>query len=229
MNLNDTLIVSDLHKAYPTPTEPLPILRGVSLTLRVGEALSLVGPSGSGKSTLLNILGTLDTPTSGQVTLGDVNPFALNASELARFRSERIGFVFQDHHLLPQCTALENILISRLAQQRASQEDVDRAKMLLKHVGLESRSGHLPAELSGGERQRVSVARALMNQPSLLLCDEPTGSLDAKSGAAIADLILSLATDARVILITVTHSRELAGRFGRKMRMDDGRLLEDAA
>lgn len=229
MNLNNTLIVSDLHKAYPTPNEPLPILRGVSLTLRGGEALSLVGPSGSGKSTLLNILGTLDTPTSGQITLGDVNPFTLSANELAKFRSERIGFVFQDHHLLPQCTALENILISRLAQQRATHEDVDRARMLLKHVGLEARAGHLPAELSGGERQRVSVARALMNQPSLLLCDEPTGSLDAKSGAAIADMILSLASDARLILITVTHSTELAGRFGKKMRMDDGRLLEDAA
>lgn len=228
MKLNDTLIVDDLHKAYPTPTEPLPILRGVSLTLRVGEALSLVGPSGSGKSTLLNILGTLDTPTSGSVTLGDINPFTLSASELARFRSERVGFVFQDHHLLPQCTALENILVARLAQQRASQEDVDRANLLLKHVGLESRARHLPAELSGGERQRVSVARALMNQPSLLLCDEPTGSLDAKSGAAIADLILSLAADARLILITVTHSNDLAGRFGKKMRMDDGRLVEEA-
>jgi lipoprotein-releasing system ATP-binding protein len=205
------------------------VLRGVNLSLNVGDAMAIVGPSGSGKSTLLNILGTLDQPTTGMVKLGDVDPFQLSDRDLATFRSRRIGFVFQDHHLLPQCTAAENVLISRLAQKRIEQTDIDRAMQLLNQVGLESRARHLPAELSGGERQRVSVARALMNQPTVLLCDEPTGSLDAKSGNAVADLILSLAAEARVIVVAVTHSMELAGRFRHRMRMDDGHLREDAS
>jgi lipoprotein-releasing system ATP-binding protein len=219
-----TLQVNDLHKHYPTLTEPLVVLRGVSLALSPGDAVAIVGPSGSGKSTLLNILGTLDRPTAGSVRLGDVDPFALSSNELSRFRSERIGFVFQDHHLLPQCSALENVLLARLALGSVQQEHVDRASELLRHVGLESRLAHLPAELSGGERQRVAVARALMNRPTLLLCDEPTGSLDANTGRAVADLIFSLASETRVILIAVTHSAELANRCRKVMRMELGRL-----
>src|SRR5690349_3579318 len=187
------LEVRDLAKQYSTPAEPLVVLRGVNLSLAAGDALSIAGPSGSGKSTLLNILGTLDQPTSGSVRLDDVDPFSLAPDKLARFRSERIGFVFQEHHLLPQCSALENVLIARLAQGSVQQADIDRATRLLKQVGLESRASHLPSELSGGERQRVAVARALMNRPAMLLCDEPTGSLDASTGQSVADLIFSIA------------------------------------
>jgi lipoprotein-releasing system ATP-binding protein len=229
MNNPARLEVRDLCKEYPTPAEPLVVLRGVSLTLAPGETLAIVGPSGSGKSTLLNILGTLDHPTSGSVLLGDANPFALSATDLAKFRFQRVGFIFQDHHLLPQCTALENVLLARLASRRLSNGDSERAMDLLRQVGLGSRATHLPAELSGGERQRVSVARALMNQPALLLCDEPTGSLDATTGRAVADLIFSLAAQTNLILVAVTHSLELAARFSRRMRMEDGHLREDVA
>jgi lipoprotein-releasing system ATP-binding protein len=224
MNDGASLEVRDLHKQYPTPTEPLVVLRGVNLTLNAGEALAIVGPSGSGKSTLLNILGTLDQPSSGSVRLGDVDPFNLPADRLAQFRSQRVGFVFQEHHLLPQCTAAENVLIPRLALGRIAAPDIDRANDLLRQVGLESRATHVPSELSGGERQRVAVARAMMNQPTRLLCDEPTGSLDTKSGRAVADLIFSLAAQKQMILIAVTHSQELAGRFQLRMMMDDGQL-----
>lgn len=222
----ESLKVTDLRKEYPTPSEPLVVLRGVNLSLDPGDTLSIVGPSGSGKSTLLNILGTLDEPTGGSVRLGNVNPFDLSAADLAGFRSRSVGFIFQDHHLLPPCTALENVLIPKLAVGAVSGKDIDRGRMLLKEVGLEGRMTHLPAELSGGERQRVSVARALMNSPSLLLCDEPTGSLDATTGRAVADLIFTLAGQMKLILIAVTHSAELAGRFGKRMQMQDGTLRE---
>jgi lipoprotein-releasing system ATP-binding protein len=218
------LTVSNLHKQYPTPNDPLVVLRGVNLNLSPGQRLAIVGPSGSGKSTLLNIVGTLDTPTSGSVQLAGVDPFSLNAKDLARFRSQSIGFIFQDHHLLPQCTALENVLLPRLALGKTTEEDRRRAVELLGQVGLAQRVTHLPAELSGGERQRVAIARALINRPALLLCDEPTGNLDAKTADTIADLLLSLSRD--TILIGVTHSPHLAERFGRSMRMTDGELLE---
>ena len=223
-----TLRVSELHQAYPTPTDPLVVLRGVSLSMRPGESLAIVGPSGSGKSTLLNILGTLDRPTSGTVMLADVNPFTLTPSELARFRAERIGFVFQDHHLLPQCTAVENVLLPRLALGRVSAEDAGRAQHLLDKVGVASRSNHRPGELSGGERQRVAVARALMNRPSLLLADEPTGNLDAASSEAVGDLLADVTREAAAILIVVTHSAALARRFDRRMRMSAHELHDDA-
>jgi lipoprotein-releasing system ATP-binding protein len=226
MNPPATLEVRDLRKQYPTPAEPLVVLAGVNLSLRAGEALAIVGPSGSGKSTLLNILGTLDQPTSGTVQVCGVNPFELSAGELARFRGERVGFVFQDHHLLPQCTALENVLIARLAANKVGSDDVDRARQFLRQVGMDARATHLPAELSGGERQRVAVARALMNQPALLLCDEPTGSLDASTGRAVADTIFAMAAQTNVILIAVTHSTELAARFGRRMHMHECTLRE---
>ena len=222
-----TLAVTDLHKEYPTPTDPLVVLRGVSFTVSAGDRIAIIGPSGSGKSTLLNIIGALDTPTSGSVTLAGVNPFSLKPKVLARFRGEKIGFVFQDHHLLPQCNALENVMIPRLALGSVSKSDSDRAAELLNLVGLETRSAHLPAELSGGERQRVAIARALMNSPLLLLCDEPTGNLDAKNGQAVGELLTSLATKTGAILIVVTHSPALAEMFPKKLGMMDGQLKSE--
>jgi lipoprotein-releasing system ATP-binding protein len=220
-----SLRISDLHKEYPTPAEPLSVLRGVSLDLVSGDSLAIVGPSGSGKSTLLSILGTLDRPTRGQVLLAGMDPFSLSPNELAGFRSRKIGFVFQDHHLLPQCTALENVLLARLAAGRVGPEDVARGKELLGRVGLADRLTHLPSELSGGERQRVAIARALTNRPALLLCDEPTGNLDSRTSAVIGALLKELAAESQAILIVVTHSAALAETFRSKMRMEDGRLM----
>jgi ABC-type lipoprotein export system ATPase subunit/glycosyltransferase involved in cell wall biosynthesis len=218
------LVVSDVWKEYPTPAEPLVVLRGVSFQIAPGETLAIVGPSGSGKSTLLNILGTLDRPTRGSVRLGEVDPFVLGGGQLACFRSEKVGFIFQDHHLLPQLTAAENVMIAKLAMGRVTNADASRAKDLLGMVGLAERTGHLPSELSGGERQRVAIARALMNGPQLLLCDEPTGNLDTKASQAVGDLLLRLAAETHAILITVTHSPSLAELFSRQMRMTDGVL-----
>ena len=217
------LVVTDLRKEYPTPAEPLVVLKGLSLRVSAGERIAILGASGSGKSTFLNILGTLDSPTAGSVRLGEVDPFALSPKQLAAFRSRSIGFVFQDHHLLPQCTALENVLLPRLALSKTTEADGLRARELLERVGLSARATHLPAELSGGERQRVAIARALMNSPALILADEPTGNLDSKTADSIADLLLSVAKD--VILIAVTHSAALADRFGRKIRMADGEVV----
>jgi lipoprotein-releasing system ATP-binding protein len=222
-----TLLATDVHKSYPTPAEPLVVLRGVSLMLKPGESLAIVGPSGSGKSTLLNVLGTLERPTSGSVTLGGTDPFSLGAADLARFRSERIGFIFQDHHLLPQCTALENVLLPTLAcGGKSSKDDSTRAAQLLEQVGLSGRVTHMPSELSGGERQRVAVARALMNRPPLLLCDEPTGNLDAKNAGAIGELLRSVAGQSDATLVVVTHSAALAEMFARRAQMSDGVLVE---
>ncbi len=200
------------------------MLRGVSFDLSPGDRVAIIGPSGSGKSTLLNILGTLDTPTAGTVAVAGVDPFALKPKELARFRGKHIGFIFQDHHLLPQCNALENVLVARLALGSVSQKDTDAAAELLRQVGLEGRATHLPAELSGGERQRVAIARALMNSPRLLLCDEPTGNLDTQTGHAIGELLVTLAAKSQAMLIAVTHSPALAEMFPRKLGMVDGRL-----
>jgi lipoprotein-releasing system ATP-binding protein len=219
------LTATDVHKSYSTPAEPLAVLRGVSLALAAGESLAIVGPSGSGKSTLLNILGTLDRPTSGTVTLAGTDPFTLNAADLATFRATRVGFIFQDHHLLPQCTALENVLLPKLAAGKVTSDDSTRAAQLLEQVGLAGRASHLPAELSGGERQRVAVARSLMNRPPLLLCDEPTGNLDSKNAAAIGELLRNVARDSGAMLVVVTHSEALSETFDRRVRMADGVLV----
>ena len=221
------LSATDVRKEYPTPAEPLVVLRGITFSLSPGDKLAIIGPSGSGKSTLLNILGTLDEPTSGTFTLSGINPFTLKPKELAKFRSRRIGFVFQDHHLLPQCNALENVLMPRLALGSVGKEDQARASELLQQVGLEGRASHLPAELSGGERQRVAIARALINSPQLLLCDEPTGNLDTKTGSVIGELLTTLAQKTNAILIAVTHSVALAEMFPKKLSMRDG-LLENS-
>ncbi len=218
------LIVADVTKTYPTRAEPLHVLRGASFQLSAGENLAILGPSGCGKSTLLYIVGTLDSPTSGRVTLAATDPFQLDEPRLAAFRNRQIGFVFQDHHLLPQCSVLENVLVATLANGRPTREAVERAHMLLDRVGLADRLDHLPAELSGGERQRTAIARALVNRPALLLADEPTGNLDRTTSAAVAALMLELQAQERTMLVVVTHSLELAGRLERRMELNLGRL-----
>jgi len=221
-----SLIVQKLDKDYPTRTGPLAVLRGIDLTLERGEALAVMGPSGSGKSTLLHILGTLDTPTRGTFTLEGSNPFTLPEPELAKFRNRRIGFVFQDHHLLPQCSVFENVLLPTLVNPDRSASDAEKdAKALLERVGLGARLGHLPAELSGGERQRVAVARALIQKPLLLLADEPTGNLDRKNAQAIGQLLIELHAEQKTILIVVTHSAELAALLPQRREMNDGALV----
>lgn len=218
------LTIHDVCKSFPTRGQPLVVLEGASLTLEGGQNAAILGPSGSGKSTLLFIAGTLDTPTSGSVLLDGVDPFGLAEPEMARFRNEKIGFVFQDHYLLPQLSVLENVLIPALANGSPSLADVARAKSLVERVGLSNRLDHRPAELSGGERQRVGVARALLLKPALLLADEPTGNLDRKSAAAIGELLLEMQRSEQTMLLAVTHSVELASRFERRLELDEGRL-----
>lgn len=220
------LIVEEISKEFPTRAEPLVVLRGCSFELSPGENLAILGPSGSGKSTLLQIVGTLDRPTAGQVTLGGQSPFSLSEPRLAAFRNERIGFVFQDHHLLPQCSVLENVLIPTIAGGRTRPEDLERARMLVDRVGLADRSDHRPAELSGGERQRAAIARALIRRPALVLADEPTGNLDRTAAAAVGELLLELQALEKTMLVVVTHSLELAARFGRRVELDAGRLKD---
>lgn len=219
-----SLLVAHLAKDYPTRSGPLPVLRDVNLELRRGDALAIMGPSGSGKSTLLHILGTLDRPTAGTVRLEDTDPFALAERDLADYRNRRIGFVFQDHHLLPQCSVLENVLVPTLVSGGGRTAVSAWARQLLERVGLSERLEHRPAELSGGERQRVALARALVQKPALLLADEPTGNLDRKSAKAVGQLLLDLNHEQQTILIVVTHSPELAGVFPRTATMDDGTL-----
>ena len=222
-----SLSVRDLSKSYPTRGGDMPVLRGVNLTLAAGESAAIMGPSGSGKSTLLHILGTLDRPTAGRVELDGTDPFALPEAGLAGFRNSRIGFVFQDHHLLPQCTVLENVLIPTLVGEPADDATRARARQLLTRVGLHDRLDHRPAELSGGERQRAAVARALIRQPKLLLADEPTGNLDRKNAQLVGELLLELHREQQTVLVVVTHSQDLAKMFATRLEMDDGRL--DAA
>lgn len=222
-----TLDVQGVCKTYPTAAgASLEILDEVSFTLARGDNLAILGPSGSGKSTLLAIVGTLEPPTAGTVTLGSVDPFQLSAARLARFRSEQIGFVFQDHHLLPQCTVLENVLVPFLAEGKAGGEEVDRAEKLLARVGLSSRKLHRPAQLSGGEKQRVAIARALVREPLLVLADEPTGNLDQKTASEIADLLLELQQERDSMLIAVTHSEQLASKLSRRAQLVGGQLSE---
>jgi lipoprotein-releasing system ATP-binding protein len=195
----------------------------VSLTLAPGQSICIMGPSGSGKSTLLYVAGTLEPPTSGTVTLGGRDPFRLRDRELAAFRNREVGFVFQDHCLLPQCSVLENVLAPTLVAERRDGHR-ERAKALLDQVGLGERLDHRPAELSGGEKQRVAIARALVLKPALLLCDEPTGNLDAASAQTVAAMLLDLHQRESTILMLVTHSAELAARFADRRRLAEGQL-----
>src|SRR4051812_26994006 len=219
------LVVENIVKEYATPAEPLRILSGVSFSLRRGQNLAILGPSGSGKSTLLSIIGTLEPPSSGRVLLAGEDPAKLDEPELAEFRRENVGFVFQEHHLLPQCTVLENVLVPFLADGAATPDDQRRAIDLLERVGLGQRLTHRPAELSGGERQRVAIARALVREPTLLLADEPTGNLDRTTAETIARLLLELQAEKNAILVVVTHSDSLASRLQARMELDEGRLI----
>lgn len=216
------LTVEHVRKEYETYATTLPVLKDISFTLASGEALVVTGASGSGKTTLLNIVGSLDEPTSGSVRLGEVAVTGLAGAELADFRSRQVGFVFQDHHLLPQCTALENVMLPTLA--RPGKRDDSRAEALLERVGLTDRVHAYPAQLSGGERQRVAVARALVNDPPLLLCDEPTGNLDRETGEQVIALFKELAAERGTMLIVVTHNLEFARRFSRCAELHDGAL-----
>jgi lipoprotein-releasing system ATP-binding protein len=217
------LAVEGLSKHYPTPRGPLPVLVDVSFSKGPGESLCIMGPSGSGKSTLLHILGTLEPPSSGRVTLDGLSPHSLPERELAEFRNRTIGFVFQDHFLLPQCSVLENVLVPTLVA-RGEADHEGRARGLLDRVGLGDRLDHRPAELSGGESQRTALARALVLSPRLVLCDEPTGNLDAGSAAKVADLLLELHAREGAVLVLVTHSAALAERFSDRRRLAAGRL-----
>lgn len=220
------LRVDRVSKSYPTPRGPLAILDEVSMTLDRGESAAIMGPSGSGKSTLLYVIGALEPPTSGTVTLDGDDPWTMSEQAQAAFRSRRVGFVFQDHLLLPQLTALENVVTPALVHPGGVTDAVrDRARELLAQVGLADRADHRPAELSGGERQRVAIARALIGSPGLLLCDEPTGNLDRTSAAAVAGLLMDLHAQLNTILVAVTHSPALAGRFGRRFELDARRLV----
>ncbi len=223
------LEVTNIYKDYPTPRGPLPILADVSLTLARGEAVAIMGPSGSGKSTLLYLVGTLEPPTKGRVTLDGTDPFALRERDLAAFRNRTIGFVFQDHGLLPQCSVLENVLTPTLvghADPGGEGAVVGRARALLDQVGLSDRLDHRPGELSGGERQRAALARALIRQPTLLLCDEPTGNLDQTTADAVASLLLDLHAAQKTILVVVTHNAALAGRFPARYELDNRTLVQ---
>ncbi|HVP48849.1 MAG TPA: ABC transporter ATP-binding protein [Bryobacteraceae bacterium] len=218
------LEITRVCKSYLTPRGPLEVLSDVSLKLSGGDAVAVMGPSGSGKSTLLYIVGALEPPTSGAVTLDGRNPFELPEKQLAAFRNKQVGFVFQDHCLLPQCSVLENVLVPTLVAESRNGV-VERARALLEQVGLKDRIDHRPAELSGGEQQRVALARALIREPLLLLCDEPTGNLDRGSAETVAAMLLDLQRSQRTILIVVTHNPELAAKFPVRMELG-GRNLK---
>ena len=220
------LTVNNLTREFVSGDRTLNVLRGVDFAMSAGESAAVTGPSGSGKSTLLYIIGTLDAPTSGSIQILGEDPFALATAAMAKYRNDKIGFVFQDHHLLPQCSVLDNVLIPTLAGNGAGDAETKRARELLERVGLGDRMAHVPAQLSGGERQRTAVCRALINQPALLLADEPTGNLDRETAESIGDLLLEVAREQNAMLICVTHSEELASRFPQRVHLRDGKLAD---
>ena len=220
------IAVHDVSKVYEMPGEALRVLDGVNLALEAGDSAAVVGPSGSGKTTLLNLLGALDHPTSGRIEIDGRDIAGLSTEEAARFRNRHLGFVFQHHHLLPQCTVLENVLIPRLAGgwEESAEETGQRARALLEEVGLAERLGHFPWQLSGGERLRTALARALVNQPRLVLADEPTGSLDAETTAKVAELLQDLNRRKGVTLVVVTHNTTLARSMQSYYEIRGGKL-----
>ena len=220
------LRVLDLHKEFDLQHDTVKVLNGVSFDAERGEPIVVTGPSGSGKSTLLHILGTLEPPTSGTVQIDSRSPFDWPERELARFRNQTIGFVFQEHHLLPQYSVMENVLLPTLAASATSAGKVDRSRELLDRVGLSHRVEHRPGQLSGGERQRVAIARALINHPRILLCDEPTGSLDTATAGQVSDVLFDLHERERMLMLVVTHSLELAARFPRHLHLKEGKCFE---
>lgn len=218
------LAVHGLKKVYPSPGQPLCVLNNVEFELHSGDRVAILGPSGSGKSTLLNIIGGLDQPTEGRVVVDGQVVSEMPERELSRYRNRTVGFVFQDHHLLPQCTVLENVLVPCLASGSPQQDEVNWALVLLDRVGLKDRVWHRPGELSGGERQRVAIARALIRRPALILADEPTGNLDRRTGEQVAQLLVELHQEQNNILIVVTHSEHLAAIIGKQCRLENGQL-----
>ena len=220
------LQLENISREFPSAEngEPLRVLRGLSLEIGPGESIAIVGPSGCGKSTLLNIIGTLDQPTTGTVTLDGQDLSTLDGNALAALRNREMGFIFQSHHLLPQCTVMENVLVPTLAHGQATATDEERGRRLLERVDLGDRLAHRPGQLSGGERQRVAVVRALINQPKLLLADEPTGALDQATADKLGQLLVELNQEENVTLITVTHSTDLANRMARTLELLDGQL-----
>lgn len=218
--------VRQLSKTYETPGEAIQVLDHLDLTLATGETAAIVGPSGSGKSTLLNLLGALDRPSSGSITIGDQDISTFSEEQAAAFRNHSLGFIFQQQHLLPQLNVLENVLVPRLSGdwQESAADTEKRALQLLENVGLSDRLHHLPWQLSGGEKLRAAVARALINRPKLILADEPTGSLDPASAENVADLLLALNRDHGVTLIVVTHNLAIAKRMGKTFELRNGKL-----
>ena len=220
------LVLRRLSKSFDGADGEVPVLIDVDLAVEAGASVAVTGPSGSGKSTLLHLVGTLDGPGDGSLEVDGVDPFALGERDLARFRNDAVGFVFQDHHLLPQLDVLENVLLPTLAFGAPDGADEERARELVERVGLSHRLGHRPGQLSGGERQRAAVARALIRRPRLLLCDEPTGSLDRTTAGAVADLLFELHRQEGAVLLLATHHEGLARRCDRVLELRDGRCFE---
>ena len=219
------LRVTNLHKSFKFQNHSIEVLKGITFEAKTGDRIVVTGPSGSGKSTLLHILGTLDSPTSGGVEINSQSPFSWSEMRLAHFRNQTIGFIFQEHYLLPHYSVLENVLLPVIGDREDRIVKRARAHVLLNRVGLSNRLEHRPSELSGGERQRVSIARSLINSPKILLCDEPTGSLDNKTANQIADLLFRVQEESHVLMIVVTHSQALAARFTRCLCLRDGRCF----
>ncbi len=219
-----TVEVKHVSKSYETPSSTIEVLNNISFSLSAGNSLAILGPSGTGKSTLLHLLGTLDRPDSGSIQIDGVDPFDLDELALSKFRNAKIGFIFQDHHLLPHLNVIENVLVPSLAQGKPSRERMDRAEALLESVGLDNRLTHLPKALSGGERERVAIARALVMDPTLILADEPTGNLDRKTADQVTELLTSLPQDHGAILVAVTHSQALADALQDRKELVDGTL-----
>ena len=224
--MNNLIRVVDLYKSYYDGLTELPVLKGVDLAVKKAQIVAIVGASGVGKSTLLHLLGGLDRPTEGTIFYEGEDIFALNDQDLDRFRNEEIGFIFQFHHLLPEFTALENVAMPGLIARQESDVAQDRAKELLEYVGLGERLEHRPSELSGGERQRVAIARALVNQPKVVLADEPTGNLDQKTSEAVHDLLWTLNDQFNQTFIIVTHNQALAQRADRLIQLVDGQVFD---
>jgi ABC-type lipoprotein export system ATPase subunit len=220
--------LSNVTKSYRSDAGAVPVLNGISLTIAEGETVAITGPSGCGKSTLLNLLGALDQADSGEIRVAGRDLTKLDAQQLAEFRNTTVGFVFQLHHLLPQCTVLENVLVPSIVRKDADRAAIRaRAAQLLGAVGLSHRLDHRPGQLSGGERQRAAVARALINSPKLLLADEPTGALDRASAERLADLLAEVHQREKITIVMVTHAPELARRMGRVLGLVDGKLADE--
>ena len=225
MNRETLIRIADLHKSYYDGESELPVLQGVSLEIYMSELLAIVGASGVGKSTLLHIIGTLDRPTAGSVLYDEQDVFTLSDTEIARFRNKEIGFVFQFHHLLPEFTALENVAMGALITSSNNKSVYKEAESLLDYVGLSERLSHYPSQLSGGERQRVAIARSLINQPKVVLADEPTGNLDRRSSDAVLELLWDLNAKSGQTFVIVTHNQELAQQVDRVIQLVDGKVF----